>query len=145
MRIVGRDVDALATPYEQFRLDAATQLPHPKWAGANAWGPVDDSMLLLGCYLHGIGAWEALAADAGLALTDKLAGAVKDGAKAGDKAFPQGASTCVCCRTHARRSASSALQSLRAQRLTRQDILGYADSIPISSVSHLARRSDCTC
>jgi hypothetical protein len=91
MRIVGRDVAALADPYELFRLDAATQLQPPKWGAANDWSPVDDSMLLLGCYLHGIGSWERLAADARLGLADKLAGAVKDGPKANDKSFPQGA------------------------------------------------------
>ena len=91
MRLLGTDIAPLSDPYSQFRLDASTQLPPPKWSQAASWGAVDDSMLLLGTYLYGIGAWERLATDDGLGLQEKLAGAVKEGPRAGDKQFPQGA------------------------------------------------------
>ena len=91
MNALGAEVATLSDPYELFRLEADTQLPPPKWAAANAWTVTDDSMLLLGCYLYGVGQWDRLAADEGLGLAGKLAGAVKDGAKSGDKSWPQGA------------------------------------------------------
>jgi hypothetical protein len=91
MGILAGDISQLSDPYELFRLDADTQLPPPKWVSANDWSPIDDSMLLLGCFLHGVGNWERLADDKSLGLASKLAGAVKDGPKVGDKAFPQGA------------------------------------------------------
>jgi hypothetical protein len=90
MKLVEARVATLQDPYDLFRLDADTQLPPPKWASTNKWTIKDDSMLLLGCYLYGVGHWEKLVNDEKLCLGDKLSGAVRDGAKVGDKTFPQG-------------------------------------------------------
>ena len=91
MRIVGHDIAALSDPYTLYRLDATTQVPPPKWASANNWCTADDSKLLLGCYMYGIGSWDELAADERLELAEKLQGAVREGAHNGDKTWPQGA------------------------------------------------------
>lgn len=98
MRLISMEVAQLAEPYTMFRIDEDTLLAPPKWATANGWTVQDDAMLLLGSQMHGIGFWERIAADERLELRDKLAGAVKDGTKVGDKNFPQGmlASCHVC-------------------------------------------------
>lgn len=91
MRLLSSEVTQLSDPYKMFRIDEETLLAPPKWAPANGWTVQDDAMLLLGSQIHGIGFWERIAADERLELRHKLAGAVKDGAKVGDKNFPQGA------------------------------------------------------
>ena len=90
MRLLTVEIAQLTEPYTMFRIDEDTLLAPPKWAPANGWTVQDDAMLLLGSQIHGIGFWERIAADDQLELRDKLAGAVKDGSKAGDKNFPQG-------------------------------------------------------
>lgn len=93
MRLLSAEVAQLSDPYTMFRIDEDTLLAPPKWASSNGWTVQDDAMLLLGSQIHGIGFWERIAADDQLSLRDKLAGAVKDGAKVGDKNFPQGVVT----------------------------------------------------
>jgi chromodomain-helicase-DNA-binding protein 1 len=90
MKLLSKEISSLGDPYAMFRLDDDAILQPPKWAGANNWTVQDDSMLLLGCQLYGIGHWDSLAADDRLGLTAKLQGAVKDGSKVGDKQWPQG-------------------------------------------------------
>ena len=98
MKILTKEVSSLSDPYKMFHLDEEAILQPPKWAPANEWTVNDDSMLLLSAALYGIGHWDNIAADDRLGLKAKLQGAIKDGTKVGDKAFPQGA--------HARPSAA---------------------------------------
>lgn len=91
MKILSKEVVSLSDPYAMFHLDDDAILPPPKWAPANEWTVNDDSMLLLSAQLYGIGQWDNIAADERLGLKAKLQGAIRDGTKVGDKAFPQGA------------------------------------------------------
>ena len=90
MKILTKEVNSLSDPYAMFHLDDEAVLPPPKWASANGWTVNDDSMLLLSSQLYGIGHWDNIAAAPRLGLKAKLQGAIKDGTKVGDKAFPQG-------------------------------------------------------
>jgi len=49
------------------------------------WGPVEDAMLLVGIYKHGLGSWKAIKEDTSLRLTDKInTGDANDNPKAPD-------------------------------------------------------------
>lgn len=57
------DIYDWALPVENIR-------PTLNWSGR--WGPQDDSMLLVGAYLHGFGNWEAIQKDPKLGLDGKF-------------------------------------------------------------------------
>ncbi|KAL4856079.1 Protein CHROMATIN REMODELING 5 [Chlorella vulgaris] len=60
--------------------------PLAQWMRNAEWGPREDTALLLGCWRHGIGAWERMSQDPDLAwLAPKLALAVADQIKGSGK------------------------------------------------------------
>lgn len=71
----------LNDPYS-WRIPIENIRPTLNWSGR--WGPVDDSMLLVGCYLYGFGNWEAMAKDAKLSLDGKFF--LEEGKKGEDSA-----------------------------------------------------------
>ena len=59
----------LEDPYK-WRIPIENIRPTLNWSGR--WGPQDDSMLLVGVFLHGFGNWEAMAKDQRLGLEGKF-------------------------------------------------------------------------
>jgi chromodomain-helicase-DNA-binding protein 1 len=71
----------LDDPYT-WRIPIENIRPTLNWSGR--WGPVDDSMLLVGCYLYGFGNWERMAKDPKLGLDGKFF--LEEGKKGEDSA-----------------------------------------------------------
>jgi hypothetical protein len=67
----GRPADACPAA----RPAAAQAGQQPKWGRNINWSARDDAALLLGVYMYGLGNWDAVAADPGLQLGDKIASA----------------------------------------------------------------------
>jgi chromodomain-helicase-DNA-binding protein 1 len=59
----------LDDPYS-WRIPIENIRPTLNWSAR--WGPTDDSMLLVGCYLHGFGNWETMVKDQKLCLEGKF-------------------------------------------------------------------------
>ena len=53
-----------------WRIPVDKLKPTSNWTAS--WADKDDAMLLVGCWMHGVGSWEAIRDDAALGLTDKF-------------------------------------------------------------------------
>ncbi|CAK5281780.1 unnamed protein product [Mycena citricolor] len=81
LRILFNVLNEIDDPYK-WMLPIDNIRPTLNWSGR--WGPQDDSMLLVGAFLHGFGNWEAIAKDNKLGLDGKFF--LEEGKKGEDSA-----------------------------------------------------------
>eukprot|EP00771_Trimastix_marina_P000612 gnl/Trimastix_PCT/1630.p1 GENE.gnl/Trimastix_PCT/1630~~gnl/Trimastix_PCT/1630.p1 ORF type:complete len:1022 (+),score=351.42 gnl/Trimastix_PCT/1630:863-3928(+) len=60
-QVLHRQIKMCGNPFSQFRLPFDP--PHTKGWTVASWGPKQDALLLLGIYIHGFTAWEAIRDD----------------------------------------------------------------------------------
>lgn len=70
LRILYNHLKDLGDEIYDWQIPVENIRPTLNWSGR--WGPQDDSMLLVGAYLHGFGNWEAIQKDPKLGLEGKF-------------------------------------------------------------------------
>lgn len=75
MNLLENKVAGLQDPARRLRLSMAERPAPTAWMRACGWIQDDDTALLVGVYRYGIGAWDKMADDPDLRLSDKLAAA----------------------------------------------------------------------